>query len=269
MKEVNGNMGTRTETTDLDHTILQIGEVVLSPVQYTIQDRLKTINTNLGSIGTNNFTITNSTNTDLSKADLDTIVTNTGTIHSNLTTTNSTNIDLSKADLDSVLVAENLRNSPFFEFITSTIRPVNTTAYTVNQAYSTAVAGCSTITTARANSMIQIDEICIVDNNTNAPITPTIYFSETPTGVTWADQTVPNTFTQTNVPYMEIVVSSVLVKIPGNASNVNILKSAITNLNIKLKTDASGNVYYGVVTSTVFTPISNEYFTVSVKGRYL
>jgi hypothetical protein len=260
-------MGTRTEVTDLDALLNVTGKEIINPDPYTVNWRLLQIALMITNMGLNNFTTTNSTNVDLSKTDLDSIVTNTGAIH--VTTTNSTNIDLSKADLDNILVAENLRNSPFFEFVTSTIRPNNTTAYAVNQAFSTAVAGFSTITTARPNSIIQIDEICIIDNNTNAPITPTIYFSESSGAVTWADQTVPSTFTQTTVVQMETVVSTVLVKIPGNASNPNILKSAITNLNIKLKTDASGNIYYGVVTSAIFTPISNEYFSTSIKGRYL
>jgi hypothetical protein len=226
--------------TDMDSIVAKTGEVQASPTANTILDRLKTIGTNTSGVGTNNFTATNSTN-------LNTIKTNT----------------------DFLVTVGSLQGTDLFEYTTSIIRPSNTTAYAVNQAYAATAATAYSFTTAHISQIVQIDEINITNNNTNAPITPTIYLAETAAPVTWADQTIPSTLTMNNVPYMEIIPNTILVKIPGNASNPNVLKVPIVNMNIKMLTDSSAKLYFGVVTSTIFTPISGEYLTITIKGRYI
>lgn len=118
-------MGTRTEVTDLDNIIKQVGEVQASPTANTVLDRLKTIATNTGS-GSNNFTALNSTNVNASKVDLDNALlafgdpVNSPAVYSMnwrmwqvavtvqsmgqnwFSTTNSSNVDLMKTDLDNI-----------------------------------------------------------------------------------------------------------------------------------------------------------------------
>jgi hypothetical protein len=72
-------MSLSTEKTDLDSLVLQVGEVQAIPTANTVLDRLKTIATNTG-VSSSNFTATNSTNVNLSKTDLDTILTNTNNL---------------------------------------------------------------------------------------------------------------------------------------------------------------------------------------------
>lgn len=171
--------------------------------------------------------------------------------------------------LERMIVNQQTQINNYFEFISSFTRPANTTAYAVNQAVSP--GSNMGINLGFINRMIQIDEINMTDNNTNAPLlTPTIYFSEDNTYVNWADQSIPVTLNQSSyLDKMEVVVGTVLIKIPGSANNCNILKSPILNLNIKLKTDASGYIYWGMTTTSIFTPISGERISVIIKGKYL
>lgn len=231
----------RTEVTDLDNIILQVGEVQVTPTALTVLDRLKTINTSLIAMGNNNFT-----------------------------TLNSINLDLSKTDLDNILIAENLRNNPFFTISQTITRPNNIIAYAVNQAfgnYTGSVYG--TFALGLNNSIVQIDEISILNSNQNTPlITPTIYLSGITTGLSnFTDQTIP--VLGTALLQMEIVVGGIMVKVPGNSGNYNVLKNSIVNTNIKLKCDGGGNLYFGIITTSVFTPQAFESMIVTIKGRVL
>jgi len=285
-------MSLETEVTEIIEIENLIGQVQVSPTSNTILDRLKQIQTNTGSIGTNNFTTTNSTNVDLSKADLDTINTatalintNLGTVITNLGTINTstlsgntligtTNTEITTlsntASLLSTSSNQVLQINPFFEVTASIQRPNNTTAYAVNQAFGN--GNNNLLSLGIGTKMIQIDEVILYDNNTNSPlITPNIYFAESLTLLNWADQVVPsspfNSFG--NMIGIEEVSNLVLTKIPGSSTNLNTLKSLATNLNIKIKTDSNGYVYWGIITSSIFTPIAYEQVQITIKGRFL
>ena len=88
-----------TSKIDLDNVLASIGNPVLAPAQYTLLAYLSTL-VSTGITASTLFTALNSTNLNLSKADLDTIVTNTVPI---LTALNSTNINSSKIDLDNLI----------------------------------------------------------------------------------------------------------------------------------------------------------------------
>jgi hypothetical protein len=74
--------------------------------------------------------------------------------------------------------------------------------------------------------------------------------------------------TVNNLVSMEIINGLIMQKIAGNITNVNVLKSTILNLNIIMKTDALGCIYFGITTSSVFTPIAGETLALVCKGKY-
>jgi len=270
-------MSLETEVTEIIEIENLIGQVQVSPTSNTILDRLKQIqaNTLAGEMG--NFTSLNSANTDLSKADLDSI--NTQQIAS-LIIVNDILASIGLPVLSPVqyTILDRLKsidndiqnsNNPFFESNNSITRPNNSTAYAAYQAFSASTSSPTVSNILlKPNSMIQIDEILLVDTNTNIPaITPAIYLTEIPTVVNFTDGIVPSL--QSNLPSTEIIEGGGMTRIPGNSTNYNVLKFAIINLNIKMKTDANGYIYYGIVPISAFVPIPNEILTIIIKGRYL
>jgi hypothetical protein len=164
----------------------------------------------------------------------------------------------------------NILQENMFEITQPVTRPTNTTAYAIGQAFGLSSASSSSMTLGYPNKMIQIDEILITDDNQNSPLmTPTIVLSELASNVLFTDQIIPSFTVLNNVAQCEILVGTILVKIAGNSANLNTLKIPNTINNIKLKTDASSKIYFGFITSTVFTPKSNETCALTIKGHYL
>ena len=301
-----------TSKIDLDNLLASIGNPVLAPAQYTLLAYLSTLVSN-GITASTLFTALNSTNLNLSKADLDTIVTNTApiltalnsaninssktdldTIVTNttpiLTALNSTNINSSKIDLDNLITQlttlnntvsllstssnQLLQTNPFFNVLLTIIRPNNTTAYVPNASINNYVTSTDlywAFGIGNANKLVQIDEVNIFNTCQNSPLmTPTIYispFAFTPIGN--GDNMVPQFTYLTEVVYMETVVGSIMIKIPGYSGNINILKSTILNVNIKQQCDSNGSLHALIVTSSAYTPQPDEQTLIYLKGRYL
>jgi len=265
-----------TEKTDLDNILIDMnyvsdldsnmGQAILNPAQYTVLDRLKQIETNTTGIGTNNFTTTNSTNVDLSKADLDSIVVSTG-IH-NFTTTNSTNTDLSKADLDSIVTNTSVNNDKkLFQAIVSITRPANTTAYSIgdiinnNGASSMPHFDLSSIS-GIANKIVEVNEVQILSNSQNLTMPMWLFESDTIGSITLTD----------NSPFVPTVTD-----LDGNGGLLGQFSIALgalgvmaslNNLTNKTKLDSNSFLYFVLGTNTVFTPTSGEVFKLGIKGNY-
>jgi hypothetical protein len=187
------------------------------------------------------------------KTDLDLIVQHTDEISNNTSAT---------------MVNTDQTNNPFFQVFTGIQRPANVTAYAVNQAYSTAAASSAFLQLAQANHEIEITEILVTDDNTNASITPQVVLSEFASNVFFTVQVIPSTLAVlNNVLVSEIISGTVLVKIAGNAGNMNFVRFPTPN--IKIKTDADSKIYFGIIAIAAFTPKSGQTLALTIKGRYL
>jgi hypothetical protein len=198
------------------------------------------------------------------KTDLDGILLNTAPI---LTSLNSTNINSIKADLDII-------DTPFFNVSYQLQRPTNTTVYSANACVNTSTTVINlpawVLPAKFWNQVVQIDEINLSDNNTNATLTPTLYITGSSyiNGTQSLDNNIPLLYYDSgSISNMEVIVMPQLIRLPGNAGNENVLKSAITNLNIKINTSNTGLIYFTLVTSQAFTPISGQYIILQIKGR--
>ena len=164
--------------------------------------------------------------------------------------------------------------NPFFNILLSFYRPNNTTAYSANASINSLVTS-NDLTWAfgagNANKLVQIDEVNIFNTCTNSPLmTPTIYISPVSFVSTGnGDNSIPLLTLTSAVSSMETIVGSIMTKIPGYSSNINILKSSILNLNIKQQCDSSGYLHALLVTSSAYTPIAFEQTYIYLKGRYL
>jgi hypothetical protein len=293
-----------TSKIDLDNVLASIGNPVLAPAQYTLLAYLSEL-VNNGITASDLFTALNSTNLNLSKADLDTIVTNTVPI---LTALNSTNINLSKTDLDSIntqeianLIIQNdilasnglpvaspvqytlldrlktldndiqITNNAFFITGYANLRQSNNTPYLANQAISMSVGVTSNkfvFGSINANKIIQIDEIDFASNNSTSVsmFAPILYLSSTSLPVT--DGVIPTIFEA--ILFSGLVFNApALSKIPGQTNNSWINSPNINNLNMKIQLDVNGYLYWYLSTSVGWTPQSQETISITLKGRYL
>jgi hypothetical protein len=199
-----------TEKTDLDSLVAQVGETQANPTQYTIEDRLKTLNASI--------------------------------------------------------LAINPITPPFFEITGVMSKDTSITPYSDNQAFAT---GSYNLWFNKPDTLVEITEMILVDDNQNSPlITPNLFLCEENSTLNWVQGIIPNLNTF-DVAKLEIITGQIMVKIPGNSSNLNVLKTPIINQNIIMKTDSNGNLYFGITTSSVFTPKSLEEIQLTIKGRFV
>lgn len=176
-----------------------------------------------------------------------------------------------KSDLDNIDAQQLLQTSPYFQILGQCTRPSNAIPYGVNQSFGSGIFNLY-FGTQNANKFVQITEANLIDDNTNPTlIIPNLYLTNQQTLLFWVDQTVPNSsfISNQSLENIEIINGLTMVKVPGNINNVNVLKSTILNLNIIMQIDTNGNLYWGVTSTNIFTPVANETINLVIKGKFL
>jgi hypothetical protein len=270
-----------TEKTDDDSIVSQIGETQINPTQYTIEDRLKTLNASVLTINptSGNFTTTNSSNIDASKSDLDNI------LIANDASVISTNLILASEGLpvlapvqytmlDRLITLNNSLNNvnKSFNIHAQIIRPANTTTYgtgfnIINNSGST-ILPYFDFSSLGINKNIEIKNIDIASNNAFSPTNYYIIFIKNSTVGSWGDGVnyVPS--------YANSDISQNFATLPvlsnGYTGSYNQVQSnqLVSGGRIRTKIDNNGFLYF-VLYSPSMTPGSAQIIDITVCGTIL
>jgi hypothetical protein len=269
-----------TDVKALDTAIdTKIGEVQANPTSNTVLDRLKTIATNTSTASPSNFTVTNSTNVDASKIDLDSIDSKIGNVVLN-PTTNTVLDRLKQIQLNTNTSSSTQYNQFYirptgFTIFTEIVRPSNATPYILNSIING--TGLSTLPAldfsglgSLGNRIVEINQCRIISSfgSSVAKMNPIVhlYNSNVLTGSTLTDGTAFNPTYAEEILKEQIIFDSLSTIINHGSASYQILESEVLR---HATLDANSKLYFAIINNSLYTPAIDEHIYLTIKGYVL